>query len=42
MTLINLGYKPGIKLHKILLNCLDIVIENPSLNDKEYLLEYVQ
>lgn len=40
--LINLGYKPGIKLHKILLNCLDIVIENPSLNDKEYLLEYVQ
>ena len=37
--LIGLGLKPGIKMGEILEKLLDLVIENPAQNNKEFLLE---
>ena len=40
--LIKLGVKPGPHMGDILQNLLDMVIEDPEKNDREYLLEQVK
>jgi tRNA nucleotidyltransferase (CCA-adding enzyme) len=40
--LMNLGYKQGKEIGEILNKLLEIVLENPELNTKEYLIEYVK
>lgn len=40
--LINLGFKPGLEIGTILNKLLDLVIENPALNNKETLIQLVK
>lgn len=40
--LIKIGIKPGKKLGALLSECLNVVIDDPELNDKEYLLQMVK
>lgn len=40
--LIKIGIKPGKKLGMLLSECLNVVIDDPELNDKEYLLQMVK
>ena len=40
--LINLGIKPGPQMGEMLQKLLDIVIEDPEKNDREYLIEQVK
>ncbi len=40
-TLIGCGIAPGIEVGKLLKKCLELVLENPALNTREYLLKYL-
>ena len=40
--LLEMGLEEGTIIYKILNQCLQIVIDNPNLNNKEYLVSYVK
>ncbi|NLM32843.1 MAG: hypothetical protein GX203_01425 [Acholeplasmataceae bacterium] len=40
--MLEMGLEEGTIIYKILNQCLQIVIDNPNLNNKEYLVSYVK